>query len=227
MSRRVFAEALSPGAWALSAEESHYVRDVLRLAPGDALTLFDGAGAEASARVSRVDRQGVWVTAEEPRAAAVLPPAVVVLGLPRPALVDEAVTLGTEAGATAFWLVNGARTQVASPRLDRLERVARAAARQCRRGAAPTLRALPSLEAAVAGAASLGLPCLLGDLDAADGVPPCPSGVVVAIGPEGGWSDAERATLRDGGFVGVRLGQHVLRAPTAVAVALGLALTRW
>ncbi|MBM4369348.1 MAG: RNA methyltransferase, partial [Deltaproteobacteria bacterium] len=61
--------------------------------------------------------------------------------------------------------------------------------------------------------------------DAATPPPGAPGGVVLAVGPEGGWTARERAMLLAEGWSGARLGDHVLRAPTAVAV--GLAITRW
>ncbi len=227
MSRRLHVDRVAAGPQALSGDEAHYARDVLRLVPGDRVTLFDDDGQEAPATVLSVSRHEVTLLAEGPRAAAPTAPAVVILGVPRPSLVDEAITLGTEAGATAFWLFRAERSQVDPPRVERLERVARAAARQCRRGGLPSLRVLGGLGEALAEANALGLPRLVGDPRAEVPVPACPGGVVLSIGPEGGFTPTERQAHHHAGFVGARLGTHVLRAPTAVAVGLGLALSRW
>ena len=44
--------------------------------------------------------------------------------------------------------------------------------------------------------------------------------IVVAIGPEGGWSEKDRIALRDSGFAGLRLGPRVLRTETAGLAAI-------
>ena len=51
---------------------------------------------------------------------------------------------------------------------------------------------------------------------------PPPSGVVIAVGPEGGFSDAEVARARDNGFAVVGLGPRTLRTETAAMVALAI-----
>ena len=50
----------------------------------------------------------------------------------------------------------------------------------------------------------------------------CPPELVLAFGPERGWSNAERAALRGAGFALAHLGSRVLRTETAVAAAVAL-----
>ena len=61
-------------------------------------------------------------------------------------------------------------------------------------------------------------------VDLATGTPP--PALVLACGPERGWSNAERAALRGAGFVLAHLGPRVLRAETAVVVAVALVKAR-
>ncbi len=222
--KRVLVPRCAPGLVRLDDEEAHYVRDVLRLGPGDQVEAFD-ATAQASAVLRAVSRHGVDLEIGETSPTPAPRTAIVLLGLPRPALVEEALTLGTEAGASELWLFPSERSLPAPPRLDRLERVALAAARQCRRARPVSLLALPTLDAALARASTFPVPRVFGDLEATAPPPAAPGGVALAVGPEGGWTPRERAMLLAGGWAGVRLGDHVLRAPTAVAV--GLALSRW
>ncbi|MBM4389710.1 MAG: 16S rRNA (uracil(1498)-N(3))-methyltransferase [Deltaproteobacteria bacterium] len=221
--KRVLVPRCAPGLARLDHDEAHYVRDVLRLAPGDTVEVFD-ADSEAPAVLRAVSRHGVEIEIGEPAPAPPPRTAVVLLGMPRPALVEEAVTLGTEAGASEFWLFPAERSLPAPARLDRLERVALAAARQCRRPRPVSLLALTGLDGALARAAALGVPRVFGDLDATTPPPSAPAGLVLAVGPEGGWTARERAMLLAEGWMGARLGDHVLRAPTAVVA--GLLLTR-
>ncbi len=222
--KRVLVPRCVAGLVRLDDEEAHYVRDVLRLGPGDVVETFD-ASSQARAVLRAVSRHGVDVEIGEATPSPAPRTAIVLLGMPRPALVEEAITLGTEAGASEFWLFPSERSLPAPPRLDRLERVALAAARQCRRARPVSLLGLATLDEALARASTLTLPLLFGDLEATAPPPGAPGGVALAVGPEGGWTARERARLLAEGWAGARLGDHVLRAPTAVAV--GLSLTRW
>lgn len=222
--KRVLVPRCAAGLVCLDDEEAHYVRDVLRLGPGDVVEAFD-ASSQARAVLRAVSRHSVELEISEATPSPAPRTAIVLLGMPRPALVEEAITLGTEAGASEFWLFPAERSLAAPPRLDRLERVALAASRQCRRARPLSLVALATLDEALRRASTLAVPRLFGDLEATAPPPGAPGGVALAVGPEGGWTPRERLLLLAGGWAGARLGDHVLRAPTAVAV--GLALSRW
>jgi 16S rRNA (uracil1498-N3)-methyltransferase len=56
---------------------------------------------------------------------------------------------------------------------------------------------------------------------------PAPSGVALAVGPEGGWSDADRERARAKGYRPARLGPRVLRTEVAGAVALAFVQLAW
>jgi 16S rRNA (uracil1498-N3)-methyltransferase len=142
---------------------------------------------------------------------------VVLLGMPKGPLLEEALTLGTEAGATAFRLITARYSQPHPPRMDRLEKVLRVAATQCRRSHLPLLRGPGSLREAL-----VDLPAerWLGAQGAA-GANGIHGPAALAIGPEGGWSPEETTLLLENGFREVGLGPFVLRNPTAVAVGLG------
>src|SRR5579859_2207703 len=88
----------------LPDEIAHQARDVLRLAPGAALTLLDGAGGEWPARVSEVGRAGVRVrlgarqdTTSEPRAHVAL-----YVGMLKGAKLELVLQKGTELGVAEF-----------------------------------------------------------------------------------------------------------------------------
>jgi 16S rRNA (uracil1498-N3)-methyltransferase len=98
--------------------------------------------------------------------------------------------------------------------VERLRRIAREAAAQSRRSWLPSIGEPTRLDRwAAEGATDAGL--ALAD---ADGVPPSLALPVLAVGPEGGWSDAERAL----GLPSVRLGDAILRAETAAVAGAAL-----
>jgi 16S rRNA (uracil1498-N3)-methyltransferase len=106
------------------------------------------------------------------------------------------------------------------------------AARQCRRASLPEVREATELTAAVEddNFATADLRLYLDDVEssprALDNGESWASRVgrrvVLAVGPEGGWSDEERAMLKHRGAVPLRLGGRVLRAETAVFASLAL-----
>ena len=84
----------------LSPEESHHALRVLRLAPGDAVTLLDGAGVEARGSVLAADKRTVRVGVRERLVHPPLPCAVTLLqALPKGRLMDSIVEKATELGA--------------------------------------------------------------------------------------------------------------------------------
>jgi 16S rRNA (uracil1498-N3)-methyltransferase len=207
---------LHEGRNRLDPATSHHLLHVLRLPRGAELAVGDGAGATADARLVDVEGGCAVIEVVALRRAPSPPTRVVLLGVPKPALVEEAVLLGTEDGATRFLLVRADRSPPGTARPERLERILAGAAEQCGRAELPTVRSCGLAEALAEaeGARWLAEP-------GADPLPPVEGAATVAIGPEGGWSEAERGQILEAGFLAAGLGAHVLRAPTAVAVALG------
>src|SRR5262249_48982295 len=125
---------------------------------------------------------------------------------------------GTEVGVAVFHPLTSERTgPQGSARLDRWQKVVRAAAGQCDRAWLPEVRPLRSLRAFLA---DPGLPA--DRRIAAAGAPP-PSApvrgdVLLLVGPEGGLSPDEQELARERAFAPMGLGPHVLRTETAALV---------
>ena len=201
-------------------EASHHLMNVLRARPGDRLRLSDGAGTAAVGVFLGADEHGrALFTVDALLDAIRVPDRVVLLGLPKPALLEEALTLGAEGGATRFLLVRGRYSPPGATRPDRLERVLRAAVTQCGRPDLPAVHGPSSLEEALdevpAGARWLAAP----NASPVE-TPGTEEPATVAIGPEGGWSPDEVGLLQTAGFLPLGLGPFVLRTPSAVGAAL-------
>jgi 16S rRNA (uracil1498-N3)-methyltransferase len=204
----------------LSAAPSHHLLNVLRLQPGAALTLFDGAGRALEAELidardgrAVVEARGPIVEARPSR------DAHLVLGLIKPKALDLALRMGVEAGLTHVHLFVARRSQGRPPREDRWERIAEAAATQCGRADIPTITWAASLEAALDA-----LPPGLALYVATPGAhkPGPPSGPAAAVvGPEGGLADHEMSVCERRGAVPLGLAAWTLRAETAAALAAG------
>jgi 16S rRNA (uracil1498-N3)-methyltransferase len=218
----------------LDAEESRYLVKVRRVRVGGTIELFDGRGEVWIARVLSLGRH-VRVAIEGPRPRPTgepLAPRVVLLGLPDAAATLEAVTGACELGATQLVFVRCERSPGHLPSAGRIERVIRAAMRQCGRPSPPELLGVPPGDPwplAQALAHRPELPGMFGDPHTteptAPTVPteptePTDRGVRLLVGPEGGLSPLEIEAAIAAGFMPVRLGPWVLRTPTAVVALL-------
>lgn len=215
---------------------------VLRLQPGDPITLFegrqDGLGGEWQATILRMGRSDVAVRVdshvpadrENPR------PVHLLAGITANERMDWLVEKATELGVTSITPLLAERS-VLKLKGERGEKkrahwqaVAVAACEQCGRNRVPDIREAVTL------AQWLQQPQLQGDavravLSLGEGTQPLPhvlpaggtTPVFFLSGPEGGLTASEEAFARTHGFVPVTLGPRVLRAETAPLVALTLA----
>jgi 16S rRNA (uracil1498-N3)-methyltransferase len=218
----------------------HHLAHVLRLGPGDAVALCDEGGAIHRGQIVSVTTTSLEVAIEEhqPPVPAPRPRVTLIHGLSRRARSEWVLQKATELGVDAILLATCARS-VAHPGSDRLprwEEIVRQAARQSGRSLLPQV--LPPaplallLEGCAGDGAQLRLVCHPG------GVPLAPllteggslDELVLAVGPEGGFEEAELAAAEARGFRRVGLGPQVLRTETAAIAALTLCLAlggRW
>jgi len=208
---------------------------VLRLQPGDAVTLFDGHGGEWSAEITEMGRRSVRVIPLVHSARECEAPIAVMLALAMPAndRMDALVEKATELGASAIVPLITERSvlRLSGERAERRQAhwhaIAVAACEQCGRNRVPSIHAVQPLAAWLTGlpAAAAAGPSrlLLGWRDAL----PWPrasiqlsGGVSLLSGPEGGLTDDEQTLARRCGFAAVSLGPRVLRADTAPLAAL-------
>lgn len=199
------------GAPALDDDDRHHLARVLRLRVGEEVTVADGRGGWrvcAFAAGATLEPRG---EVELRRAAT--PPITVAFAVTKGSKPETAVQKLTEVGvdriipfaaghSVARW--DGER---ADRHVARLRKVAREAAMQSRRAHLPVVEEVASFAvvAALPGA------CLAD----AGGSAPSLERPVILVGPEGGWTDAERSA----GLPAVGLGPHVLRAETAAITA--------
>lgn len=218
--RRLFgpASASAGERVALDPEARRHAK-VLRLEAGATVELFDGEGHLAEAElleggVARIVRS--W--AADPGG----PERILVWGLPKASAADVGVRMATELGVDRILPALAERTPrpPSAAKVERWRRIAREATRQCERPACPRIAApAPLAEAAAVEADERRVALARGAAGGAIG----DGSVAIAIGPEGGFSDAEQRLLAELGYRPLFLGAHVLRSETAVAAALALA----
>ncbi|MCD9028887.1 16S rRNA (uracil(1498)-N(3))-methyltransferase [Luteimonas sp. BDR2-5] len=215
---------------------AHLVR-VLRLREGDACVLFNGDGHDHDARLVATGKRGATAEIVATRPVDVESPLRIVLlqGIARGEKMDWILQKATELGVAAFVPVSSDRSEVkldaerAGKRLAHWRSVVVSACEQSWRARIPQVAVPQPLAAALAALPAGGTRWLL-DPEAAAGIAtmPAPSGeLLLAIGPEGGWSPNDRAALVAAGFGGLRLGPRILRAETAGIAAVAALQARF
>jgi 16S rRNA (uracil1498-N3)-methyltransferase len=224
---------LDAGLTTLPASSPWYrtLTRVVRVRPGEAVRLLDGLGGERLAVVTAVDREGVRFEVRQSRCVERAEPALVLGQALLPAnRFDDLVQQATELGVDVVQPLLSARTNVrlepadVPDKLERWQRKAREAVRQCGRALEPEIRPPLTLSEWL-GTGDATTSWVLFDRGGSPELPPLsPIGDVrLVIGPEGGWDASEVATLRARGGHVVELGPHILRAETAALLAVGLA----
>lgn len=218
----------------VTGEEHHHLARVLRARPGDAITLFDGAGGEVDARVVRVGRAETELAAGPggpdalPHASRAGAPLVLLTAVPRGGRMDFLVQKCSELGVSRIVPIIAARS-VARPepgRRGRWEKIAREAARQCGRADVPVVDAPATLAAALAAPDLPGRRLVLSPAPTGRSLRallPEPAATALLVGPEGGLAAGESEAAEAAGFVPVSLGPLILRVETAAIVAVALA----
>lgn len=215
---------------------AHLVR-VLRLREGDACVLFNGDGIDHDVRLVRVDKRSAVAEITASRTIDLESPLSITLvqGIARGEKMDWILQKATELGVAAFVPVSSDRSEVkldaerAAKRLAHWRSVVTSACEQSWRSRVPGVAPPRSLADALADLPADASRWLL-DPDAQVGIgtmAPPPHGIVVAIGPEGGWSANDRATLTAAGFAGLRLGPRILRTETAGIAAIAALQARF
>lgn len=229
-------EPLSAGTeFVLATGAFRHCVTVLRLRPGAALVLFDGAGGEYPAELLSLDGGARVRTGEqrEPGTESTLP-VTLIQAVAKGERMDYAIQKAVELGVARVLPVMTERSVVKldGTRGDKRRRhwqdVAIAACEQSGRTRVPTVEAPASLSTALVNMPRDGQHLLL-DPEADTGLHDIarPPALSVAVGPEGGWSDSERQQLETAGFQGVRLGPRVLRTETAGPALLAAVQTLW
>jgi 16S rRNA (uracil1498-N3)-methyltransferase len=208
---------------ALDAAQANYLGNVMRLGVGAELLLFDGASGEWLAQISDAAKKRMTLTVERrTRDAETIPDVWLAFAPVKRAQTDWLVEKATELGVAKLLPVMTRRTAAERVRLERLQSIAIEAAEQCGR------TILPAIEEPVA------LKHLLGHRDSArtlyfaderggeaaiEAFKPGPA--LILVGPEGGFTDEERESVRSAqNTVAISLGPRILRAETAALAAL-------
>lgn len=238
MRRRFFVEKFDGERAALDAEAAHHLSRVLRAAPGQLYELSDGKTVRLG-RVESVGRDGIEFSLGE-----ILPAQKsrleisLILSVVKFDRFEWALEKATELGVAHVIPFAAARSEkalvaAAAKRSERWRKILLESAQQARRLSPPVLRSVARgaecFAKAADGVAQVPDPRIILS-ERADVAPlrdvlgkfprPTARAAVLAIGPEGGWTDEEFAAAASGGFEEASLGNNILRTETAVAATI-------
>ena len=230
---RFYVPSLAAGEVRFPDDEARHAGGVLRLQVGDRVELFDGRGHFALSTLLSVTKRKVSARVDTVETS---PPTAIELHLafaiPKGKRLDWLLEKATELGAASLTPLLCERSvagtsELSANKRERWTAHCISAAKQCGLNRLPEIRqpiALPDLAASNSGAMLFG--DLAGDtISLASAVATLGRSITILVGPEGGFTDAECATLRTAGATPVRLGPSVLRIETAAVALLAGCLT--
>lgn len=213
----------------LTADEARHLREVLRLKPGDEVSVFDGAGREFRAHVTQARREFAELELEDEIEPARLESPLritLAVALLKGEKFDLVVQKATELGVVKFVPLISRYADIklrddadATKRVARWQRIALEAAKQSGRAVVPEI-SLPKQFTSVLRPSN---PCFLFSEKGGHGLTQMDTEEITAIvGSEGGWSDEEIEEARAAGVRIVTLGGRILRAETAAITAAAI-----
>jgi 16S rRNA (uracil1498-N3)-methyltransferase len=221
-------DGLSHGAAiTLDQPQSHYLFNVMRRQPGDLVRLFNGRDGEWAARVTAVGKKAVTLAAEWRSAEQEQVPDLWLCAAPlKKGRIDWLVEKACELGVARLQLVTTSRTVVDKPNLERLGAHLVEAAEQSGRTAVPLLPAPLTLDRLLQGWPA-GRALIFADETGGEAMATAfartPAPAAILIGPEGGFTEPERAAIRaHDAALPISLGPRILRADTAALAAVAV-----
>jgi len=207
----------------LDGAQANYLGNVMRLGLGAELLTFDGHSGEWLARIAETGKKRMTLTVERrTREAEPVVDVWLAFAPVKRTQTDWLVEKTTELGAARLLPVITQRTIAERVKLERLEAIAIEAAEQCGRTRLPEIAepvSLKQLLGGLDGKRTLYFADEGGGQPVAQAMRPGPA--LILIGPEGGFTDDERALVRAAsGAVAISLGPRILRAETAALAAL-------
>ncbi len=229
--KRFFVDKISEEV-ALSGEEFRHAKNVLRLSEGDEVTLLDGSGAEYAAIVARTEKNGMLlhVTGKSEGGNEPMANVLLLIGALKGDKTELVVQKATELGVNKIGVFSSryCAAYMNENKLERLNRVSREAAKQCRRSVAPEVVYYGTLEEALHSADGYS-----SKLFACEFLKPgggqtelCGGSCAIVVGSEGGFTQEEFERAQAAGFTGISLGKRILRAETAAIAITAIVMSR-
>jgi 16S rRNA (uracil1498-N3)-methyltransferase len=221
----------------LGAGDAQYLTRVMRLGRGDTVELLDGTGEGLRCEIEEAHREGLTARVLD-RFLVPEPPIPITLyqALPKGDKLELIIQKATELGVARIVPVPATRSVVqlkgdrAETKVVRWQKIAQEAAEQCERGKVPVVDVPQPLKDLQLADGTLGL--VLSERVVSPSLPQAlpeqaPLAIALFVGPEGGWTPEELATMRERGAIEVSLGNRILRTETAGLAALAMVMAAY
>jgi 16S rRNA (uracil1498-N3)-methyltransferase len=236
--RRWIADTWNDATAALHGDQAQHLSRVLRAQPGMEFDVIAG-GRAWLARIASIDRDSVHFTLLEELETTPALPVTLLLSIFKFDRMEWAIEKAVELGCSRILPIIAERTekhlaQAAGKRVERWRRIALEAAKQSRRSDLPEI-AEPSRLAAIPATVEETSPLRILLSETEEDQPllrilkerperstAAAEGIMLAVGPEGGWTAAEIALFTRSGWHSASLGSRILRVETAVIAALAV-----
>lgn len=231
---RFFVEPFSGDSPELTGEVANHIR-VLRLRPGDELTLCDGCGTDYRCRLTSAGPEvQLTVLDRLPSRGEPSVEITVYMAFAKADKLEHVIQKATELGAKEIVAYPAARcvarydAKALQSKLPRWQKIAAAASEQSGRGRIPTVRTLDSWGAVLQEAGQTDLPLFFYELAGDNALHRLAARpwrtAAILTGPEGGYTEAEAAQATAAGLLTASLGARILRCETAPLAALSALL---
>lgn len=234
-------ENFRDGRGMIRGSELDHLRRVLRLAAGDRIVVFDDAGREHEAVIRTLSEDAGEFEVLRSREVVAESPlrTVLAIGLTKGEKMDFVVEKATELGVhtivpfrSAYSVPQWDENKIAG-RITRWNKIALSAVKQCGRTRMPEILPLRDFDALVGADWPDALKLFFWEKETGQSLHTVQrqwretKAVILAVGPEGGFSESEAVLARAHGFASVHLGRRILRAETAAVTALSLVQFLW
>ncbi|MBI4208189.1 MAG: 16S rRNA (uracil(1498)-N(3))-methyltransferase [Deltaproteobacteria bacterium] len=228
-------ESVSDSQVLLRGPEAHHMASVLRKKEGESVELFDGKGRCLSGRILEAGGDFVRIKIDKDKVEPFVGPKVVLgQSLAKGEKIDWVIQKGTEIGVSEIYLIEGERAVVhpkessKGRKEERWQRIAVEACKQSQQPYVPVVHGIVSLQGFLEKASNVAERIFFWERSEQQpkayfrSLSKIPSEIWIAIGPEGGWSDAEVEMAHRNRFMDLSLGRSILRTETAAIAALSM-----
>jgi 16S rRNA (uracil1498-N3)-methyltransferase len=221
---RFFVETLpAPGATMTITDTRivHQASRVLALQPGEEIALFTNGSDDHIVTIAVIDRNQLIVRMIRtiPQLPAPRTSLIAAIGIPKGDTFEFIVQKLTELGVSEIVPIRSQRTVKQSVRIDRLQTISDEALEQCGGNRRVTIHEPTDLADCIARYPILSIVYDIPRDSTETHTPPANASTIMYIGPEGGWSDDDRARFEAIDATFATLGPRVLRTETATIVA--------